>query len=187
MTEDLKGAFEKLKEGVLTHIKRENGPRFASMMGHMLTIDTTEDGVQLIVKGPPPDEEMVNKFKEGLGEGTPSMSARIAVGRGLDESPFVMFNGLMVSVHTSVAKKLIAGVEEMAEGQGEMSHEMREKLRYLEAISFSSEETAIKYRRDELNEYTKGEALREAPKIALPSFLADPLKGLKDYADGLTE
>lgn len=194
MADDLKGAFDKLKEAGLEHMKRMNGPQFAHAMGHMLTIDTTEDGVQIIVKGPPPDEEMVKKFEEGLGEGTPSMSARIAVGRGLedilghlDESPFVMFNGLMVSVHTSVAKKLIAGVEEMAEGQGEMSHEMRDKLKYLEAISFSSEETTIKYRRDELNEYTQGEALREAPKIALPPFLADPLKGLKDYADGLTE
>merc|ERR1712029_1275530 len=92
----------------------------------------------------------------------------------------------MVSLHTSVAKKLIAGVEEMAEGEG-VDPDMAKQLMYLEAISFSSEDTVVKYRRDELNEYTKNEALREAPKITLPPFLADPLMGLKDYADGLTE
>merc|ERR1712125_261741 len=177
-------------------MKRMNGPRFAASMGHMLTIDQTADGdgVEIILKGPPPDEKIVKQFKEGLNDQTPSMSAKLAVGRGLedildhlDESPFVMLNGFMVSLHTSVAKKLIAGVEEMAEGEGIMDPDMARQLKYLEAFSFSSEETVIKYRKDELNEYTKGEALLEAPKLTLPPFLADPLMGLKDYADGLTE
>jgi len=166
----------------------DQGEHMGAMIRHVVQVEKRGDHVVLIGNWMPLRSKAEEELEEGLGA-SPSFDATFSFGRdlgeiyeNLDDGPLVMFNGIKGELHTSVAKKILAGVMEASKEEG---IDMTKTMPILEAFSAAAEDFTIKYRKEELAAATSHMAPRIPDFPRLPESINVPLRKLHTLADGV--
>merc|ERR1712083_401717 len=182
--------FQAAIDGAVEFATLQHGGRGAEMIKHMVQVEKRGDHVVFVANGPPLPPKAEEEMEEGLGA-SPSFDATFSFGRdlgeiyeNLDDGPLTVFNGIKGELHTSVAKKILAGVMEAGRGEG---IDLSETMPILEAFSAAAEDFTIKYRKEELTAATSQYAIPAAmlQQRGIPESVNVPLRKLHQFADGL--
>lgn len=183
--------FQAVIDAGAEFMKQKGGERQAAMVRQVVQVEKRGDHVVLVANGPPMPPKAEEEMEEGLGA-SPSFDATFSFGRDLgeifenvDDGPLVMFNGIKGELHTSVAKKILAGVMEAGKGEGiDLT-----LMPILEAFSAAAEDFTIKYRKEELAAATSQYAMKvdalQYAAASVPESINVPLRKLHQFADGV--
>jgi len=126
---------------------------YSDYIQNITVVAHDDDTVAVHYGSPPLDEDAAQTIAEGLEEQTPELGFRIALGRtfaemyeNLASDPLPLLPaGVSLSFHTSVARKVLSGMEALA-GAGDTLNTPMEQLALFSSVSSN---TSLKYRREE--------------------------------------
>jgi len=191
--EDLGKQLEEVKKAILDEMGEDVPPA-----AQHLTIVAQADDTVVVKVGAPPLGDAGQTIAEGMEEQAPVFRAKLSTGRTLSEmyanihkdSFELLPAGVKLSLHTSMAKKILGGVLSIASSANPLVQHSEEQLKALNVIASLSSNTTLRYRKQELAEATDvfplGKVVEEYANLgSLPPSILKPLKGLQDCSDGV--